>query len=340
MTPTSLRAGVVGAGLMGRWHAHAIRHVGGRVVALIDPDVERARSAAARLPDRPAVETDLAHALRAHRIEVLHVCTPLPTHDAIARRAIEAGIPVLMEKPLAMDAAATEALFRLAQSRGVLLCPVHQFLFQPGILAAERAMATLGTLRQLDVVACSAGADRSSEPEREGVALDILPHGLALARRLIGVSVGGVEWRVSDGAPGEIRAMADVGRTSVMLAVSMRARPTENALTARHDLGTVRANLFHGYATIERGTPSRLDKLGRPFLGAAQEMTRALGNLVGRTVRREPAYPGLRELVRQFHVACASGGPSPISVDESIDVARARDSIREARRGRESRAGS
>lgn len=331
MTPTSLRAGVVGAGLMGRWHAHAISHVGGRVVALIDPDLQRAQTLAARLPHRPVVESDLAQALRAHRIDVLHVCTPLATHDTIARLAIAAGIPVLVEKPVASNAAETEALHRLAEAHGVLLCPVHQFLFQPGILAAERAMATLGVLRQLDLVACSAGADGASDLERETVALDILPHGLALARRLLGVALGGVEWRVSGGPPGEMRAMADVAGTSVMLAVSMRARPTDNALTARCDLGTIRANLFHGYATIERGRPSRLDKLGRPFLGSAKSMGAALGNLMGRVARREPAYPGLRELVRRFHLACAGQASSPISADESVDVARARDSIREAR---------
>ena len=337
MTPASLRAGVVGAGLMGRWHAHAIQHVGGQVVALIDPDVRRAERLAARLAHRPAVEADLASAVRAHGLEVLHVCTPLATHDPVARLAIEAGIPVLVEKPLAPDAAATEALYALAASRGVLLCPVHQFLFQPGILAAERAMSTLGRLRQLDVVACSAGADGASDAEREAVALDILPHGLALARRLIGASVGDVEWRVSGGPPGEIRAMADVAGTSVMLAVSMRARPTETSLTARCDLGTMRANLFHGFATIERGKPSRLDKLGRPFLGSAQAMGAAMGNLAARLVRREPAYPGLRELVRRFHLACASGSPSPITVDESIDVARGRDTIRVARSARDRR---
>ena len=112
----------------------------------------------------------------------------------------------------------------------------------------------------------------------------------------------------------------------------MRARPTENALTVRCDLGTIRANLFHGYATIERGAPSRLDKRGRPFVGAAQGFGAAMGNLLGRVARREPAYPGLRELVRRFHLACAGGAPPPITVDESVDVARARDIIREARR--------
>jgi predicted dehydrogenase len=316
---------------MGRWHAHAIRHVGSRVVAVVDPDVRRAQSLAALLPDRPIVASDLGQAIRDHGVDVVHVCSPLATHDAIARVAIGSGIPALVEKPLAPDAAAAEALHTLAEERGVLLCPVHQFLFQPGILAAQRATASLGALRQVDLIACSAGADGASDAEREAVALDILPHGLALAHRLVGAALGRVGWRVGQGAAGEIRAMADVAEVSIFLSVSMRARPTENSLTMRCDGGTVRANLFHGYATIERGTSSRLDKVGRPFVGSSQALGAAAANLVGRALRREPAYPGLRELVRRFHFACAKLGPSPISVDESLDVARARDSIRDAR---------
>ncbi|PYP78207.1 MAG: hypothetical protein DMD35_12170 [Gemmatimonadetes bacterium] len=316
---------------MGRWHAHAIRHVGSRVVAVIDSDLARARALAARLPGNTASESSLQRSLDEHRIEVLHVCTPVESHDGIARVAIGVGIPLLIEKPLALDAATTRELHALAESRDVLLCPVHQFLFQPGILAAGRAMSRLGAIRQLDIVACSAGADGASDARREAIALDILPHGLALARRLLGVSLDSAAWRVGEGGPGEIRTMADIAGTSVMLAVSMRARPTENSLTVRCDAGTVHANLFHGYATIERGAPSRLDKVGRPFVGAAQALGAAAGNLAGRAVRGEPAYPGLRELVRRFHAACAGRGPSPISVEESLDVSRARDAISAAR---------
>jgi predicted dehydrogenase len=224
-------------------------------------------------------------------------------------------------------------LHALATDRGLLLCPVHQFLFQEGVLRASAALGQLGTIRHIDVVACSAGADGRGDDEREQVALDILPHGLALARRLLGVPLAHASWRVGQGPAGEIRAATDAGGASVAFMVSMRSRPTENSLTIRCDGGTVRANLFHGYATIERGVPSRLDKVGRPFITASQGFGAATGNLVGRAIRREPAYPGLRELVRRFHLACAKLGPSPISVDESIDVARARDSI-VARRSR------
>lgn len=326
-TPASLRAAVVGAGLMGRWHAHAIGRIGGRVVAVIDPDAARAGALAARLSGRPLATHDLERAIHDQEIQVVHVCAPLPTHDAITRQAIDHGVHALVEKPLASDAAGTARLHARATERGVLLCPVHQFLFQEGILRATAALGGLGTIRHIEVVACSAGADGRGDDEGEQVALDILPHGLALARRFLGVPLADARWEVGQGPPGELRAAADIGGASVVFMVSMRSRPTENSLTLRCDRGTVRANLFHGYATIERGAPSRLDKLGRPFASASQGFGAAAGNLIGRAVRREAAYPGLRELVRRFHLACAKLGPSPISVDESIDVARTRDSI-------------
>ena len=160
MTPTSLRAGVVGAGLMGRWHAHAIRHVGGRVVALIDPDVERAERLAAQTPasasrrDRPRARASCAPDRGAAR---LHAARDARRDRAPGHRGRRSRC--WWRSRSHRTQRRPRPCYRLAEARGVLLCPVHQFLFQPGILAAERAMATLGALRQLDVVACSAGAD-------------------------------------------------------------------------------------------------------------------------------------------------------------------------------------
>ena len=304
------------------------------MVAVIDQDLARASALAARLPGRPRAERAIGDALRAHAVKVLHVCTPLFTHEPIAREAIDAGVHLLVEKPLAGDAASVEQLHAQATAAGVLLCPVHQFLFQAGILRLEQVLPSLGAVRQLDVVACSAGAEGGTDAEREQVALDILPHGLALARRLIGVDLELTSWHVGSGPAGELRVLGEVAGTSVSVSVSMRARPTENSITLRADRGTVRANLFHGFATVERGTPSRRDKVLRPFAASTQMLGAATGNLLRRTVTGESAYPGLRELVRRFHRAAAGEGSIPITVAESIDVARARDTIASKRPNR------
>lgn len=329
--PPPVRAAVVGAGLMGRWHAHAIRRAGGRVAVIIDADARRARELAARCPEKPEIAADAGYLVSGCAIDVVHVCTPVDSHEAVTGAAISAGAHVVVEKPLAPDAASVERLHGLAAERGVLLCPVHQFLYQRGVVSAAGWLKELGTIRHFELVACSAGADRGSSEEREQVARDILPHGLSLARRLLGASWLESGWYVAPGAAGEIHASTSCEGASISIMVSMSARPTENSLTIRCDRGTVRANLYHGYAVLERGTPSRLDKLARPFSGAALVLGAATGNLARRAVRGESAYPGLRELVERFYRATIGELEPPISAAESIDVARARDSLVGAR---------
>ncbi|HET9796580.1 MAG TPA: Gfo/Idh/MocA family oxidoreductase [Gemmatimonadaceae bacterium] len=324
--PLPVRAAIVGAGLMGRWHAHAIRHAGASVAVVIDPLPERAKRLASRVRGGTAAASELAAALREHRPDVVHVCSPVETHEPVAMASLDAGAHVLIEKPLAVDAPATRRLHERAAEQGVLLCPVHQFLFQRGVLESIRRLPELGPLRQLDIVACSAGADGQSDAVREQVARDILPHGLALARRILGRAVAEASWSVA-GSAGELRALASLGATTIVLSVSMRARPTENSLIIRCDGGTVRANLYHGFATIERGAPSRIDKALRPFAESSLILGAAAANVAWRALSAEPAYPGLRALVRTFYRAVAQGAPSPIGVDESIDVAHMRDVI-------------
>jgi hypothetical protein len=150
---------------------------------------------------------------------------------------------------------------------------------------------------------------------------------LALSRRLLGLELTAADWSVAGNVPGEVRVTAQLGSALVTIAVSMRARPTENSFVLRCDGGTVRGDLFHGFATIAKGQPSRWNKLGSPFVASGRSFGAASLNIVGRAMRGELAYPGLRELIQLFHTAAARGGPPPISVAESVDVARLRDRI-------------
>jgi hypothetical protein len=98
------------------------------------------------------------------------------------------------------------------------------------------------------------------------------------------------------------------------------------------DAGSVEADLFHGFAVRRSPSVSRSAKITQPFRNAGLEIVSASGNLARRAVRREPAYPGLRELVRLFYASVSNGSQSPISFSETLDVARARDVIMERMR--------
>src|SRR5581483_5462778 len=66
-------------------------------------------------------------------VEAVVIATPVPTHYALARLALEAGKHVFVEKPPAMRADEMEELVRLAEERGRVLMPGHLLLYHPGV---------------------------------------------------------------------------------------------------------------------------------------------------------------------------------------------------------------
>jgi predicted dehydrogenase len=311
---------IAGAGLMGRWHAHALRRAGGRIVAVADPDISR-REALARRENAIGVAS-LSDALSLGiEIDAVHVCAPLHAHVSLVRESLERGCHVLVEKPLAPSASVTADLLALATARGRLLCPVHQFLFQPGAQATLATLPQLGAIHHLDYVACTAGADAADGPQRHSIAIGILPHPLSLITRLLARPLGSVDWSVATPDHGEIRATTIAGGTTVSLLISTRGRPIRNTMRVIAERGTVHLDLFHGFAVVESSTVSRPRKIVRPLLVSVATVGQWAASLLFRGARWEPAYPGLRELVRRFVIAARDGGPSPISAGETVDVA-------------------
>ena len=66
-------------------------------------------------------------------VDAVVIATPVPTHYELARRALEAGKHVLVEKPPAMKGAEMDELVRLAAERDLVLMPGHLLLYHPGV---------------------------------------------------------------------------------------------------------------------------------------------------------------------------------------------------------------
>ncbi len=119
----SIRVALLGYGLAGAgFHAPLIAAVEGlELTAIVTRDDER-RSQARR--DHPEAEL-LASAeevwARADRVDLVVVAAPNRAHVALARAAVEAGLAVVVDKPLAANADEARSLMREARERGVLL---------------------------------------------------------------------------------------------------------------------------------------------------------------------------------------------------------------------------
>ena len=113
-----LRLGVVGVGHFGRYHAEKMAALdGARLVAVAD--IDRARAAAVAAPLDTAAVPD-HHALLG-RVDAVSVAVPAAAQFPVVRDLLNAGIHVLVEKPLTETVANAEELAALAEARGLVL---------------------------------------------------------------------------------------------------------------------------------------------------------------------------------------------------------------------------
>lgn len=320
-----IRAAVIGAGLMGNWHAHALTRAGGQLLAVVDIDVNAAQQLAQKYH---AKSFATLQELFSHTpIDALHICTPLTTHFELAQRALDAGAHVLVEKPFTPDAESTTQLLAHAEACRRLAQPVHQFVFQRGIQRARARLERIAPLIHLEMTATTAGANGGTDAARDELIAEILPHALALFERFLPKGLARGQWLTQHPAPGEFRALGQVNTCSLAITLSSSARPTRNEFIVLGAQGSGRADLFHGFAIFENARVSRSRKLWQPFASAGSLFTAASTNLAARGLGNEPAYPGLRELIRAFYQAIRSEATAPFAREEIIAIARARDEL-------------
>lgn len=116
MTQNDLRIGVVGAGMMGADHISRItnRISGATVAAVIEPDAGRAAAAAGNAPGARTF-TDIEQALDANLLDAVLVATPGQFHEPVLLPVLQAGLPVLCEKPLTQEPEASRRVLEAEQ---------------------------------------------------------------------------------------------------------------------------------------------------------------------------------------------------------------------------------
>lgn len=111
---STLRCAVLGYGFMGKVHHQAYESA---ARAGYDCSVEIVRNIAE---------------LTSHKYDVVSICTPTDSHVELATRAMESGINVLLEKPVALRVADIESLMEVEARTGVRCMPAHCMRFWPG----------------------------------------------------------------------------------------------------------------------------------------------------------------------------------------------------------------
>jgi predicted dehydrogenase len=324
----TLKIGIAGAGLMGHWHAKSAQRLGTEIIAVVDQVLSRAKKLSAGLDGNPAVFTNIEEMLARSKPHILHICTPLESHYPVAMQSVERGVHAVIEKPVTATASETRALLQAARENGVGICPVHQVGFQHGVQKAVRELESLGELLEMRFTACSAGGQGQANSDLNRIIMDIIPHPLSVMQKLRpGIEFDTSVWQGVQPRKGELQLIGGVNGVVIDISISMNARPTRFEMELFCSKGRVFLNFFHGYAVIEKGRVSRAQKLLQPFKYAVRELFLAGRNAARRGLSGELAYPGLRQLMALFYQSVVAGTQSPISAEDMIAVATARDEL-------------
>jgi predicted dehydrogenase len=172
-----LPVGVIGVGVLGRHHArHLATFHGVDLVGVHDLDPARAKQVAAEVGTR--AWPDAADLLA--RVEAVTIAVPTPAHAEVGLRALEAGVHVLMEKPLAPTLEDADALLATAARRGVQLQVGHIERFNRALRAAQ---PHLHDVRYFESSRLAPFQPRGTDV---AVVLDLMIHDLDLVLHLTG----------------------------------------------------------------------------------------------------------------------------------------------------------
>jgi UDP-N-acetylglucosamine 3-dehydrogenase len=137
-TQNAIRVAVIGGGAMGRNHARILHTLDRAELAAVVDTSEAVRQQAVTAFDCP-VFSNLDDAI-AHGIDAAVVAVPTVEHHAAAIRLIEAGVHLLVEKPIAATLAEARDIIAKAEARGIVLTVGHVERFNPAIRAMHEAI--------------------------------------------------------------------------------------------------------------------------------------------------------------------------------------------------------
>jgi predicted dehydrogenase len=181
---SNIRAAVIGAGYLGRFHAQKYATAPGcSLVGVVDPRIEVRDAVAAEMGTQGYAD----HRELLGKVDAVSVVTTTPAHYSIARDFLEAGAHVLVEKPITETVEQAQSLIEIAAAQGRILQVGHLERFNPAIVAAE------SRLRGARFIECQRLAPFKERGTDVNVVLDLMIHDIDIVQSIVGRPVESIE---------------------------------------------------------------------------------------------------------------------------------------------------
>jgi UDP-N-acetylglucosamine 3-dehydrogenase len=175
-----LRVAVVGVGAMGRNHARVLSEIPrAELVGVADTDLENAQKVAHRCG--ATAWSDYLRMFDEAKLDAVTIAVPTAEHLRVAQVAIERGLHLFVEKPIALTTEEARQMIELARQRGVCLMIGHIERFNPAVLAMKERLRT-GELGRVFQIEARRQSPFPARVEDVGVVIDLAVHDIDIMR--------------------------------------------------------------------------------------------------------------------------------------------------------------
>ncbi|APX22791.1 MULTISPECIES: NAD-dependent epimerase/dehydratase family protein [Salipiger] len=270
---TEIRVGLIGAGYIATWHADALKATPGVTVAAVcDVSEQAARGLAEACGAQPF--TSVEALIESGCCDAVHILTPPQMHKPLALQCLEAGLHVLVEKPVATSADDTREILAAAEAAGKRFHAGHNFLGLPSYERMKRMMqeGTLGRVLAAEITWALPLSPLRSGPfniwllrEPRNLLLELGPHLVAFAVDLFGTpkvvfaeATKPVMLPGDDPRPQALRILARAGDVEITFTLSMVETQDDRSVTLRGSSARARLDFASDVLTVERENTSDL----------------------------------------------------------------------------------
>jgi predicted dehydrogenase len=184
MAENGIRVGVIGVGYLGKFHAEKYAaSAKAQLVAVVDSDDTRAQEIGASVGAQPLSDYRALFG----RVQCVSIAVPTRFHYQVARDCIDAGLDVLVEKPLTADIDEARELVAAAAKKNLILQVGHLERFNPAIRQLE------GVVKDPKFVECHRLAPFIERGTDVNVVLDLMIHDIDVIASLVRSPVVRVE---------------------------------------------------------------------------------------------------------------------------------------------------
>ncbi|MGH7165346.1 MAG: Gfo/Idh/MocA family protein [Nitrospiraceae bacterium] len=289
-----LRVGVIGVGHLGQHHARLYAALPStELIGVADIDPARARL----ISERYGVSADTDSDKLWPRVDAVSVAVPTSAHHAIVKAGLEAGVHVLVEKPIAVTPAQARELVDLARSRRLVLQVGHVERFNPVISAVRPHIGRPGFI---ECHRLSPFGERGTDVD---VVLDLMIHDLDM---VLSFKPGPVEEVRAAGVP-VLSSTVDIANARIAFESGCVANLTASRVSTNR---MRRLRLFQRDAYVSVDYQTRQGIICRRVTGAGQRPTIEVEQVRGGD--DEP----LKLQLEAFIHAVRTGTPPPVSGED------------------------